>query len=92
MKCLCTLPAEVVLATKDMLRVYRTFEAVLEDCLFNLHGVWVNARERKGQFLVSVDFVCDADLSRHKARADLYSCEDETCRFTFRLKKGGESA
>ena len=91
-KCLCTLPAEVVLATKDMLRVYRAFEAVLEDCLFNLHGVWVNARERKGQFLVSVDFVCDADLSRHKARADLYSCEDETCRFTFRLKKGGESA
>ena len=91
-KCLCTLPADVILATKDMLRIYRTFETILEDCLFNLHSVWVNARERKGQFLVSIDFVCDTDLSGHKADADLYSCEDGTCRFTFQLQKGGEGA
>lgn len=91
-KCLCTLPADVILATKDMLRIYRTFETVLEDCLFDLHSVWVNARERKGQFLVSIDFVCDTDLSGHKADADLYSCEDGTCRFTFQLQKGGEGA
>lgn len=90
--CLCTLPADVILATKDMLRIYRTFETVLEDCLFDLHSVWVNARERKGQFLVSIDFVCDTDLSGHKADADLYSCEDGTCRFTFQLQKGGEGA
>ena len=91
-KCLCTLPADVILATKDTLRIYRTFETILEDCLFDLHSVWVNARERKGQFLVSIDFVCDTDLSGHKADADLYSCEDGTCRFTFRLQKGGEGA
>ena len=91
-KCLCALPADVILATKDMLRIYRTFETVLEDCLFDLHSVWVNARERKGQFLVSIDFVCDTDLSGHKADADLYSCEDGTCRFTFQLQKGGEGA
>lgn len=91
-KCLCTLPADVILATKDMLRIYRTFETILEDCLFDLHSVWVNARERKGQFLVSIDFVCDTDLSGHKADADLYSCEDGTCRFTFQLQKGGEGA
>ena len=91
-KCLCTLSADVILATKDMLRIYRTFETVLEDCLFDLHSVWVNARERKGQFLVSIDFVCDTDLSCHKADADLYSCEDGTCRFTFQLQKGGEGA
>ena len=91
-KCLCTLPADVILATKDMLRIYRTFETVLEDCLFDLHSVWVNARERKGQFLVSIDFVCDTDLSCHKADAELYSCEDGTCRFTFQLHKGGEGA
>ena len=91
-KYLCTLPADVILATKDMLRIYRTFETILEDCLFDLHSVWVNARERKGQFLVSIDFVCDTDLSGHKADADLYSCEDGTCRFTFQLQKGGEGA
>ena len=91
-KCLCTLPADVILATKDMLRIYHTFESILEDCLFDLHSVWVNARERKGQFLVSIDFVCDTDLSCHKADADLYSCEDGTCRFTFQLQKGGEGA
>ena len=91
-KCLCTLPADVILATKDMLRIYRTFETILEDCLFDLHSVWVNARERKGQFLVSIDFVCDTDLSGHKADADSYSCEDGTCRFTFQLQKGGEGA
>ena len=91
-KCLCTLPADVILATKDMLRIYHTFETILEDCLFDLHSVWVNARERKGQFLVSVDFVCDTDLSCHKADADWYSCEDGTCRFTFQLQKGGEGA
>lgn len=91
-KCLCTLPADVILATKDMLRIYHTFETILEDCLFDLHSVWVNARERKGQFLVSIDFVCDTDLSGHRADADLYSCEDGTCRFTFQLQKGGEGA
>ena len=91
-KYLCTLPADVILATKDMLRIYHTFETILEDCLFDLHSVWVNARERKGQFLVSIDFVCDTDLSCHKADADLYSCEDGTCRFTFQLQKGGEGA
>ena len=91
-KCLCTLPADVILATKDMLRIYHAFEMILEDCLFDLHSVWVNARERKGQFLVSIDFVCDTDLSGHKADADLYSCEDGTCRFTFQLQKGGEGA
>ena len=91
-KYLCTLPADVILATKDMLRIYHTFETILEDCLFDLHSVWVNARERKGQFLVSIDFVCDTDLSCHKADADLYSCEDGTCRFTFQLHKGGEGA
>lgn len=91
-KYLCTLPADVILATKDMLRIYHTFETILEDCLFDLHSVWVNARERKGQFLVSIDFVCDTDLSCHKADADLYSCEDGTCRFTFQLQKGGEDA
>ena len=72
-KCLCTLPADVTLATKDMLRIYHTFETALEDCLFDLHSVWVNARERKGQFLLSIDFVCDTDLSCHEADADLYS-------------------
>lgn len=91
-KCLCTLPADVILATKDMLRIYHAFETILEDCLFDLHSVWVNARERKGQFLVSIDFVCDTDLSGHRADADLYSCEDGTCRFTFQLQKGGEGA
>lgn len=91
-KYLCTLPADVILATKDMLRIYHTFETILEDCLFDLHSVWVNARERKGQFLVSIDFVCDTDLSCHKADADLYSCEDGTYRFTFQLQKGGEGA
>ena len=91
-KYLCTLPADVILATKDMLRIYHTFETILEDCLFDLHSVWVNARERKGQFLVSIDFVCDTDLSCHKADAELYSCEDGTCRFTFQLQKGGEGA
>ena len=91
-KYLCTLPADVILATKDMLRIYHTFETILEDCLFDLHSVWVNARERKGQFLVSIDFVCDTDLSCHKADAELYSCEDGTCRFTFQLHKGGEGA
>ena len=91
-KYLCTLPADVILATKDMLRIYHTFETILEDCLFDLHSVWVNARERKGVFLVSIDFVCDTDLSCHKADADLYSFEDGTCRFTFQLQKGGEGA
>ncbi|MGN0515213.1 MAG: histidine kinase N-terminal 7TM domain-containing protein [Lachnospiraceae bacterium] len=89
-KCLCTLPADVTLATKDMLSVYRAFETALEDCLFDLQSVWVNARERNGQFVLSIDFVCDTDLSCHPADADSYSFEDGACRFTFKLQKGGE--
>ncbi len=89
-ECLCTFPRDVTLESKDMLRVYRAFEAVLEDCLFDLGSVWVNARERKGEFLLSIDFACDTDLSAHQHEADAYSAEDGTSRFTFRIRKGGE--
>lgn len=88
--CLCTLPLNVMLGTKDMLRVYRTFEAALEDCLFELHHVWVNAREKNGQFFLSIDFVCDTDLSGHGSEAELFSYDAGTSRFTFQLQKGGE--
>lgn len=90
--CLCTLAPELTLRTKDMLRVYRTFEAILEDCLFELEHVWVSGRERNGQAVIRMDFVCACDLSRHACEADGFSCDPESTRFTFRLEKGGAEA
>ena len=74
---------------KDMLHIYRTFEAALEDCLFDLRHVWVNAREKEEQLILTIDFVCDTDLSQHASKADAFSCDAGSTRFTFRLKKGG---
>ena len=88
--CLCTFPSDVPLATKDMLRVFRFFETVLEACLDDLHAVWVNARESGTEIILIMEFICDTDLSGRAAAADTFSCEDGTCRFGFRLQKGGE--
>lgn len=87
---LCTCNADITLKTKDMLHIYRSFETIVEDCMFSLQSVWVNVRERKGQVLLSIDFVCDTDLSVHGEKADLFSCEEGNSRFTFKLQKGGE--
>lgn len=88
--CLHTLPAGLFLKTKDMLRVYCSFEAVVEACLYDLQQVWINARESGGWVLLNMEFVCDTDLSALASVADSFSCEDEACRFTFKLHKGGE--
>lgn len=87
--CLCSLPSDISLMAKDMLHIYRAFEAALEDCLFDLRHVWVNAREKEEQLILTIDFVCDTDLSQHASQADAFSCDAGSTRFTFRLKKGG---
>lgn len=88
--CLHTLPSDLALSTKDMLYVYQSFETAVEACLYDLHHVWINARESKGWILLSIDFVCDTDLSPYVPIRSLFTCEDETYRFTFKLQKGGE--
>lgn len=87
--CLCSLPSDISLMAKDMLHIYRAFEAALEDCLFDLRHIWVNAREKEEQLILTIDFVCDTDLSQHASKADAFSCDAGSTRFTFRLKKGG---
>ena len=87
--CLHTLPPELTLATRDMLHVYRSFEAAVEACLYDLHHVWINARESGGWVLMNLEFVCDTDLSPLASAANAFSCEDGACRFTFKLQKGG---
>lgn len=87
--CLCTLPAHTTMRTKDMLRVYRTFELVLEHCLFDIHAVWVNAREKRDTMLLTIDFVCDVDVSGCGETADSFFFDDGCSRFTFQLKNAG---
>lgn len=88
--CLCSLPSGISLVAKDMLRIYGTFEAVLENCLDNLQCAWVNARESKECILLNMEFVCSTDLSPFALSADSFSCEDGAYRFTFNLQEGGE--
>lgn len=88
--CSHTLPSDIALATKDMLYVYRSFETAVEACLYDLHHVWINAREDEGGLLLNMEFVCDTDLSGLAPVADGFSREDGAVRFTFRLQKGGE--
>ncbi|MGN1340721.1 MAG: histidine kinase N-terminal 7TM domain-containing protein [Oscillospiraceae bacterium] len=88
--CLCRLPSDITLLAKDMLHIYSTFEAALEDCLSDLQCVWVNARESKEYVIMNIEIVCNSDLSSFAAAADSFSSEDGACRFTFKLKKVGE--
>lgn len=88
--CLHTMPSGLTLQTKDMLYVYRSFEEIVEACLYDLHYVWINVRESKGWIILSMEFVCDTDLSPLASSKSLFTCEDGTYRFTFKLKKGGE--
>lgn len=88
--CLHTLPSDIILATKDMLQVYRSFEAAVETSLSDLQYVWINVRESKEGIFLNMEFVCDTDLSPFASIADSFSCEDGAYRFTFKLRKGGE--
>lgn len=88
--CFHALPPDIALDTKDMLHVYSGFEAVVEACLYDLHHVWINARESKGWILLNMEFVCDTDLSPFAPAESVFSCEDGAYRFTFKLHKGGE--
>lgn len=88
--CLHTLPSDIILATKDMLQVYRSFEAAVETSLSDLQYVWINVRKSKEGIFLNMEFVCDTDLSPFASIADSFSCEDGAYRFTFKLRKGGE--
>ena len=89
--CLHTLPSGISMATKDMLRVYHSFELVMEACLYDLSHVWLHMRNRENRFLLNMEFVCDTDLSHFAYVADAFTFEDGAYRFTFDLlQKGGE--
>lgn len=85
--CLHTLPADIFVATKDMLRVYHGFEMAVEACMYDLQCVWINAREREDGMCLNVEFVCDTDISLLASVADVFSCEDEAYRFTYIVQK-----
>ncbi|MFP5528616.1 hypothetical protein ACLGL1_09165 [Peptococcus simiae] len=86
--CLCRISSDILLHTEEVIRLYRTFETVLEDCLFTLDQVWVYTRVSEGQVFLIMDFVCDKDLSHHRSAADCFSEDDESSRFIFHLRKG----
>ena len=89
--CLQTLPSGISMASKDMLRVYHSFELVMEACLYDLSHVWLHMRNREDRFLLNMEFVCDTDLSSFAYVADAFTFEDGAYRFTFDLlQKGGE--
>lgn len=88
--CLHTLSSEISVAAKDMLRVYRSFETIIEACLYDLSHVWIHMRDGEKERQLNLEFDCAADLSPFAPIADAFSCEDGTYRFTFKLQKGGE--
>lgn len=88
--CLHTLPSNIILATKDMLQVYRSFEAAVETSLSDLQYVWINVRKSKEGLFLKMEFVCDSDLSHLAPMANAFSFEDGAYRFTFKLQGGGE--
>ncbi len=88
--CLHSLPSDISLVTKDMLRVYRGFETAMEACLYDLSHAWVHMRNSGRGLLFHMEFVCDTDLSPFALIADSFSCEGGAYRFTFKLQKGGE--
>lgn len=88
--CLHTLPSDIILATKDMLQVYRSFEAAVETSLSDLQYVWINVRKSKEGLFLKMEFVCDSDLSHLEPMANAFSFEDGAYRFTFKLQGGGE--
>lgn len=90
MNCLHTLPSDIILATKDMLQVYRSFEAAVEISLSDLQYVWINVRKSKEGLFLKMEFVCDSDLSHLAPMANAFSFEDGAYRFTFKLQGGGE--
>ena len=91
--CLHTMPSDIVMATKDMLRVYSSFEMVMEACLYDLSHVWIHMRDCESGLRLNMEYVCGTDLSTFAPIADAFSCEDGAYRFTFNLRqKGGEKA
>lgn len=89
--CLHTLPSGIFMETKDMIKVYSSFETIVESCLYDLSHVWIHMRNSGNRIFLHMEFVCDTDLSRLAQITDAFTCEEETYRFTFDLKqKAGE--
>ena len=85
-----SLPSGILLAAKDMLRVYRCFERITETCLYDLSYVWIRLRNGECGLVLYMEFVCETDLRSLGLIADSFSCEDDGIyRFSFRLEKGG---
>lgn len=85
--CLHTLPSGISMGTKDMMKVYSSFETAVESCLYDLSHVWIHMRNTGSRILLHMEFVCDTDLSPVASMADAFSCEEETYRFTFDFKQ-----
>ena len=89
--CLHTLPSGISMATKDMLRVYHSFELAMEACLYDLSHVWIYMRKREHGLLLNMEFVCNTDLSPFEHAADAFTCDDGAYRFTFDLPQKGSA-
>lgn len=87
--CLCTIPSDIKLRTEDMIYIYRVFEEILEDCMFNVQDIWIKGREKNGKLHLQIEFVSDKDLSKHKSKAQDYYLEAGTNHFSFNMEKGG---
>lgn len=88
--CLHTLTSDISLTTKDMLRVYRSFETLAEACLNDLSQVWINMKNSEKGLFLNMEFVCDTELTDFATIADLYLSEDGAYRFTFKLQRDGD--
>lgn len=85
--CFHTLPSGISMGTKDMMKVYSSFETAVESCLYDLSHVWIHMRNTGSRIFLHMEFVCDTDLSPVASMADAFSCEEETYRFTFDFKQ-----
>ena len=86
--CLQQLPTGISLPTQDMLRVYQSFETIVEAGMFELHQIWVQMRKKEDAYLLTMEFVSDSDLSSFATMADAFSFEEEAWRFTYQIHPG----
>ena len=91
-ECAIDIPDKNSIYTRDAIRVYDFFEAVMEEAMDDLQFVWLKARGLEDAVIFYLQAESKTDLLALASLADTCTCEEGVWRFSLRIGKAGEKA
>lgn len=88
-ECAVDCPDDGEILSRDAVRVYDFFEAVIEEAMESMSVVWLKVRSLADSFVINFEIVCEKSLEAFKTVADSCIYEDGAWCFTVKIGKAG---